>query len=111
MTKRDTISPEMHNALRAIVLTTGDLPGYQPMDIAFTTVIVGRLEDEPPERAFESAREQLRLAAVQMGGDAVMSCRFTHTVHSQTSNVMLPQAPIESVYTVHAYGTVAKRQG
>ena len=111
MTKRDTISPELHNALRAIVLTTGDLPGYQPMDIAFTTVIVGRLEDEPPERAFESAREQLRLAAVQMGGDAVMSCHFSHTVHAQIQLPLQEAVSYRSLYTVHAYGTVAKRVG
>ena len=109
MTKRDTISPELHNAMRAIVLTTGDLPGYQPIDIAFSTVIVGRLEDEPPERAFESAREQLRLAAVQMGGDAVMACHFTHTVHGQIQLPTQEEFSYRSLYTVHAYGTVAKR--
>jgi uncharacterized protein YbjQ (UPF0145 family) len=109
MTKRDTISPELHNAMRAIVLTTGDLPGYQPIDIAFSTVIVGRLEGEPPERAFESAREQLRLAAVQMGGDAVMACHFTHTVHGQTQTEAQEEWTYRSLFTVHAYGTVAKR--
>ena len=108
MTRRETISPEMASALRAIVLTTGDLPGYEPIDIAFSTVIVGRLENEPPEGAFESAREQLRLAAVQLGGDAVTGCRFEHTVHGQTGGFDEPVA-FRSLFTVHAYGTVSKK--
>jgi hypothetical protein len=99
MTRRDTITPEMATALRAIVLTTGDLDGYQPMDIAFTTVIAGRLETEPAEAAFENARDQLRRAAVALGGDAVIHCRFEHTVYGDPA-----------LYTVHGYGTVAKRR-
>jgi hypothetical protein len=99
------ISLETETAMLRVILTTGELSGHEPIDIVFSSVIVGHFETDSVHAAFERARAELRLAAVAAGAHAVVGCRFQHTMHNQAEQ--LARGP---VFTVHAYGTAARRR-
>jgi len=100
------ISPDTLAAASRIVLSTGDVPDMYPVDIVFTSTIVGKLESDSLQDAFSRARQELRIAALAAGGHGVANCRFEHTIHAQSSS----QSTQSSVFTVVGYGTLVKKR-
>lgn len=89
---------------KSILVTTGDVQAkYLPINIVFAVggSAGGLFKSPSPQEAFEAARFQLQLAAVALGGSAVVACRFGY---SETS----AQGCSASKFTVHGYGTVVK---
>ncbi len=91
---------------RAILVTTGDVQAkYQPQNIVFAVGgSAGGLFNTPsPQIAFEAARYQLQLAALVLGGNAVVCCRFGYQSLATTS-----LGCSSTTFTVTGYGTVVK---
>ena len=99
------ISPETLAAAAKIVLSTGDIPDMFPIDIVFSSTIVGKLESDSLQDAFTRVRQELRIAAFAAGGHGVANCRFEHTMHGQS-----PSQSQSSVFTVVGYGTVVRKR-
>lgn len=54
-----------------------------------------------PQEAFERATESLQLAALAVGGNAVVSCSFGYSQHAASTCG-------GTGFTVHGYGTVVR---
>lgn len=102
------LSPDTLAAMRAITLSTGELPGT-PLDVVFAPVVVGHLDKESLHDAFDRAKDSLRLAALALGANAVGNCRFDHTLHGQTGSSYKEEWGSTSIFTVTAYGTALRR--
>jgi len=83
----------------AVLVTTGDVQAkYQPVNIVFAIATLPQ-----PQRAFEATRQQLQMAAVSLGGNAVVFCRFGYeAVASQNFGCTTTS------FVVSGYGTVVK---
>jgi len=96
----------MEAAARAVMVTTGDVQAkYQPLNIVFAVggSAGGLFQTASPQQAFEAARYQLQLAAVSLGGNAVVSCAFGY--HSYTSQSL---GCSTTGFHVSGYGTVVR---
>ncbi len=90
---------------RAVLVTTGDIQAsYQPLNIVFAVGGSGGglFRAASPQEAFEKARFQLQLAAVTLGGNGVVSCRFGYAALTQQGGCG------GTSFTVHGYGTVVR---
>lgn len=97
---------QMEEAAKAILVTTGDVHGKsQPLNIVFAVGGSGGglFQTASPQQAFEAARYQLQLAAVALGGNAVVFCRFGY--ESYTTNSL---GCSSTGFTVSGYGTVVR---
>jgi uncharacterized protein YbjQ (UPF0145 family) len=97
---------EAEEAARAILVTTGDVQAkHQPVNIVFAVGgSAGGLFTTPsPQAAFEAARFQLQLAAVALGGHAVVGCAFGYQSIA-TQNLGCSSTS----FTVSGYGTVVR---
>ena len=97
---------QMQQAAWAILVTTGDVQAkYQPINIVFAVggSAGGLFTTASPQQAFEAARYQLQLAAVALGGNSVVYCRFGYQSYA-TSNLGCSGTG----FTVSGYGTVVK---
>lgn len=93
-------------AALSILVTTGDVQAkYQPANIVFAVggSSGGLFTTASPQQAFEAARYQLQLAAVALGGNAVVYCRFGYQSYSTTS-----LGCSSTAFTVSGYGTVVR---
>lgn len=93
-------------AARAIMVTTGDVQAkYQPLNIVFAVggSAGGLFQTASPQEAFEAARYQLQVAALALGGNAVVSCAFGY--HSYTSQSL---GCSTTGFHVSGYGTVVR---
>jgi len=93
-------------ASQAIMVTTGDVQAkYQPLNIVFAVggSAGGLFTAASPQQAFEAARHQLQLAAVALGGNAVVSCAFGY--HSYSTQSM---GCSSTGFHVSGYGTVVR---
>ena len=102
------LSAETRAAMAKVVLATTELPGFEPIDIVFTSVQVLRLEKDSVQDALAHARDELRLVAVAAGAEAVMGCRF-ELGHQQAASSQAAGYSA-AVLTIFAYGTAAKRR-
>jgi len=96
----------MQLAANAILVTTGDLQAkYQPLNIVFAVggSAGGLFKAASPQQAFEAARYQLQVAAVALGGNGVVFCRFGYESRT-TGNAGCST----TVFTVSGYGTVVR---
>lgn len=97
---------QMQQAALAVLVTTGDVQAkYQPVNIVFAVGGSGGglFQAASPQAAFEAARYQLQLAALSLGGNAVVYCRFGYESHA-TSNLGCSG----TAFTVSGYGTVVR---
>ena len=97
---------QMEVAARSILVTTGDVQAtYQPANIVFAVggSAGGLFTAASPQLAFEAARYQLQVAALSLGGNAVVCCRFGYHTYSTTS-----MGCSTSGFNVSGYGTVVK---
>ena len=93
-------------AAKAVLVTTGDVQAkYQPANIVFAVggSAGGLFTSASPQLAFEAARYQLQIAALALGGHAVVCCRFGYQSYA-TSNLGCSS----TAFTVSGYGTVVK---
>lgn len=93
-------------AAKAVLITTGDVQAkYQPVNIVFAVggSSGGLFQAASPQLAFEAARYQLQLAALALGGNAVVYCRFAYESHATSSLGCSATA-----FTVSGYGTVVR---
>ncbi|MBX3160715.1 MAG: hypothetical protein KF773_32415 [Deltaproteobacteria bacterium] len=93
-------------AAKSVLVTTGDVQAkYQPINIVFAVggSSGGLFQTASPQQAFEAARYQLQLAAVALGGNAVVCCRFGYESHATSSLGCSGTA-----FTVNGYGTVVR---
>lgn len=91
---------------KAILVTTGDVQAkYQPVNIVFSVggSSGGLFTTPSPQIAFEAARYQLQLAAVALGGNGVVFCRFAYQAY--TTEMM---GCSTKQFTVSGYGTVVR---
>jgi len=91
---------------RSVLVTTGEVQAkYQPINIVFAVggSAGGLFQAASPQVAFEAARYQLQLAAVALGGNAVVCCSFGYQSSSSTNLGCSTTA-----FTVHGYGTVVR---
>lgn len=108
MARNDDVAVARAQAIemaREVLVTTGDLQAkYQPVNIVFAVggSAGGLFKSASPQEAFEKARYQLQLAAVAVGGNGVVSCRFGYSQHTQQGGCG------GSSFTVHGYGTVVR---
>ncbi|HEY5948608.1 MAG TPA: hypothetical protein VIV40_24115 [Kofleriaceae bacterium] len=96
----------MEAAALAILVTTGDVQAkYQPINIVFAVggSAGGLFQTASPQQAFEAARFQLQLAAVALGGNAVVSCAFGYHSYA-TQNLGCSSTG----FHVSGYGTVVR---
>jgi uncharacterized protein YbjQ (UPF0145 family) len=96
----------MQAAAQAILVSTGDVQAkYQPLNIVFAVggSAGGLFTTASPQLAFEAARYQLQLAALSLGGNSVVHCRFGYQSYT-TSNFGCSGTQ----FTVSGYGTVVK---
>ena len=92
-------------AARAVLVTTGDVQAkYQPVNIVFAVGGSGGglFKTASPQEAFENARYQLQLAAVALGGNGVVYCRFGYSALTNSGGCG------GTSFTVHGYGTVVR---
>ena len=101
---------KLREAMKAVVVSTGDLPDHVPVDIVFAPTFVGKLGSSSILAELERAREGLRLAALALGAHAVANCRFEHTVTGQTQSEFRETWADTTVVTVAAYGTAMRRR-
>ena len=93
-------------AARAVLVTTGDVQAkYQPVNIVFAVggSAGGLFTAASPQQAFEAARAQLQLAAVELGGNAVVYCNFGYHAYT-TQNFGCSS----NAFHVSGYGTVVR---
>lgn len=93
-------------AAQGVLVTTGDIQAkYQPVNIVFAVggSTGGLFKSASPQQAFEAARYQLQLAALALGGNGVVFCRFGY--HSYTTQQL---GCSTAQFTVSGYGTVVK---
>lgn len=93
-------------AAQTILVTTGDVQAkYQPLNIVFAVggSSGGLFTTASPQKAFEAARNQLQLAAVALGGNAVVYCSFGY--HSYTTQSL---GCSSNGFHVSGYGTVVR---
>jgi len=93
-------------AAQAILVTTGDVQAkYRPVNIVFAVggSNGGLFKTASPQQAFEAARYQLQVAAVALGGNAVVYCRFGYQSYS-TANIGCSSVQ----FVVNGYGTVVR---
>ena len=62
----------------------------------------GLFQSPSPQLAFEAARFQLQLAAVRLGGNAVVACRFDYQSLASAGGCS------GASFTVSGYGTVVR---
>lgn len=96
----------MEAAAQAVLVTTGDVQAkYHPLNIVFAVggSSGGLFQAASPQQAFEKARYQLQLAAVALGGNAVVHCAFGYHAYV-TQNLGCST----SGFNVSGYGTVVK---
>lgn len=101
MTKASTLA-----AAGSVMVTTGDVQArHQPISIVFAIggSAGGLFRTASPQEAFEAARRQLQLAAVSLGGNAVVHCRFGYE-----SGAAQAFGCSTTTFTVHGYGTVVR---
>jgi uncharacterized protein YbjQ (UPF0145 family) len=97
---------QTEEAARAILVTTGDVQAkYQPINIVFAVggSSGGLFTTASPQQAFEAARFQLQLAAVALGGHAVVFCAFAYQAHATQF-----LGCNSTAFTVSGYGTVVR---
>ena len=90
----------------AVLVSTGDVQAkHQPLNIVFAVggSAGGLFRAASPQEAFESARFQLQLAAVAMGGNAVVHCAFGYQAFASSSF-----GCSTVTFTVTGYGTVVR---
>ncbi|MCX5741606.1 MAG: hypothetical protein NT062_03800 [Proteobacteria bacterium] len=93
-------------AARSVLVTTGDVQAkHQPVNIVFAVggSAGGLFTAASPQLAFEAARFQLQAAAVGLGGNAVVCCRFGYQAYSTTN-----LGCSSTGFTVSGYGTVVR---
>jgi uncharacterized protein YbjQ (UPF0145 family) len=93
-------------AALSILVTTGDVQAkHQPINIVFAVggSAGGLFTVASPQAAFEAARYQLQLAAVALGGNAVIGCNFGYHTYS-TQNLGCSSTG----FHVSGYGTVVR---
>tara|TARA_B100001996_G_scaffold295279_1_gene235544 strand:+ start:795 stop:1127 length:333 start_codon:yes stop_codon:yes gene_type:complete len=101
--KTEAPSPNAH-----ILVITGELnTDYQIIDSVFA--MDSNTEGffslgANPGKAFNGVREQLRVSAIELGGDAVINCMFEYRVAVADGLISKKQ-----VMEIFAYGTVVKR--
>lgn len=96
----------MQAAALAILVTTGDVHAKsQPLNIVFAVggSSGGLFTTASPQQAFEAARYQLQLAAVALGGNAVVFCHFGYHAYTTTN-----LGCSSSGFNVSGYGTVVR---
>ena len=96
----------MAAAAVAILVTSGDVQAkYHPINIVFAVggSAGGLFTTASPQLAFEAARYQLQLAAVALGGNAVVSCAFAY--HSYVTSSL---GCATAGFNVSGYGTVVR---
>src|SRR5262245_50630852 len=96
----------MEAAAKSVLVSSGDVQAkYQPINIVFAVGGSGGglFQAASPQAAFEAARYQLQLAAITLGGNAVVWCRFGYESHA-TSNL----GCAGTAFTVSGYGTVVR---
>lgn len=96
----------MEAAAKAVLVTTGDVQAkYQPLNIVFAIggSAGGLFQSASPQLAFEAARYQLQLAALALGGNAVVYCAFAY--HSYVTQNL---GCSSTGFNVSGYGTVVK---
>ena len=96
----------MQAAAMAVLVTTGDVQAkYQPANIVFAVggSTGGLFKSASPQQAFEAARYQLQVAALALGGHAVVYCRFGYQSYSVQN-----MGCSTTHFTVSGYGTVVK---
>jgi len=96
----------MEAAAKAVLVTTGDVHAkYQPVNIVFAVggSSGGLFQAASPQLAFEAARYQLQLAALTLGGNAVVYCAFAY--HSYATQSL---GCSSTGFNVSGYGTVVK---
>lgn len=99
-------SVEIDQAMRSILVTTGDVQAkYHPLNVVFAVggSAEGLFQVASPQLAFEEARRQLQLASVKLGGNAVVACRFNYD--SQVTTFL---GCSTTKFTVTGYGTVVR---
>ena len=97
---------QMEETAKAILVTTGDIHAKsQPVNIVFAVggSAGGLFTAASPQLAFEAARYQLQLAAVSLGGHAVVHCAFGYQSYATTN-----LGCSSTNFTVSGYGTVVK---
>lgn len=97
---------QLEATARSILVTTGDVQAkYQPVNIVFAVggSAGGLFKTASPQLAFEAARYQLQLAAVALGGNGVVYCRFGYQSIA-TQNLGCSS----TAFTVSGYGTVVR---
>lgn len=97
---------QVEAAARAILVTTGDVQAkHQPLNIVFAVggSTGGLFQAASPQLAFEVARYQLQVAALALGGNAVVYCRFGYQSYA-VQNLGCSQTQ----FTVSGYGTVVR---
>ena len=93
-------------AAMGTLITTGDVQAkYQPLNIVFAVggSSGGLFQSASPQKAFEAARYQLQLAAVAIGGNAVVFCAFNYVAYTR---IVLGCS--QDVFSVSGYGTVVR---
>ncbi len=97
---------QMEEAARAVLVTTGDVQAkYSPVNIVFALggSSGGVFTEASPQIAFEKAMFQLQLAALALGGNAVVHCAFAY------QSVAVQNLGCSSTaFTVSGYGTVVR---
>lgn len=97
---------QMQQKAMSVLVTTGDVQAkYSPLNIVFAVggSAGGLFKTAAPQDAFEAARYQLQLAALALGGNAVVYCRFGYQSYSTSS-----LGCSATGFTVSGYGTVVK---
>lgn len=97
---------QLEATAKSILVTTGEVQAtYQPINIVFAVGGSGGglFQTASPQAAFEAARYQLQLAAVALGGNAVVGCSFGYQASTGTN-----LGCSTTSFTVHGYGTVVR---
>jgi uncharacterized protein YbjQ (UPF0145 family) len=97
---------QMQAAAMSVLATTGDVQAkYQPLNIVFAIggSSGGLFTTASPQKAFEGARYQLQLAAVALGGNAIVFCSFNYVAYTK---IVLGCS--QDVFSVSGYGTVVR---
>ena len=102
----ETSRAQAHQAALGILVTTGEVQAkYQPVNIVFAVggSAGGLFQTASPQVAFEAARYQLQVAAVALGGNAVVSCAFAYQSYA-VQNLGCSSTG----FSVSGYGTVVR---
>ena len=86
-----------------IVISTGNIANnYEIIDVicAHFSESISSFDDVDQNKIFENAKSALKVKCAEVGGQAVINCRFEHQTRVVNN--------IKKIFEVYAYGTAIK---